>query len=345
MQEILIGEKVRNIRISRGMTQEELSKDSEIPYTTITKIENGVIKNPTFQKVVQIAYALNIKVDNLIDSKETETDGVRVKPFLKWAGGKRQLMPVIKKFIPNKYNRYYEPFLGGGSVYFALRPERAILSDTNEELINLYKVIASDLDLLIKELSKLKNDKEFYYQMRELNLKGKDRIKRAARTLFLNKTCFNGLYRVNKKGEFNVPYGNNPKTKIFDERELILASDLLKKADLFSEDFRKILHRVEKNDLVFLDPPYYPVSEYSDFKRYTKESFHEKDHIELRNAFRDLSDKGAFVILTNSNTEFIRELYKDFDKVVLNTNRSINCNGERRKGEDMIIYSNLKFNE
>ena len=264
------------------------------------------------------------------------------KPILKWAGGKTQLLQHLLPKIPKEYNKYIEPFFGGGALFFALKPKNSIIADSNPELINLYRVIAKDVNSLISELKNFKNEKEFFYHMRRKEFSELSEVEAAARTLFLNKTAFNGLYRVNKKGQFNVPFGYYKNPKILDEDQLLAASKLLKKTKILLGDFKDVLCKhAKKGDLIFLDPPYLPVSKYSDFKRYTKEQFYEKDQISLANLVNKLSKKGCNILLTNSNHPLIHDLYKDFDIDIHKTKRNINSKSANRKGEDIIV-SNLK---
>ena len=266
----------------------------------------------------------------------------KYKPILKWAGGKTQLLEHLLPKIPKEYNKYIEPFFGGGALFFALKPNNSIIADSNPELINLYRVIAKDVNSLISELKNLKNEKEFFYDTRKKEFSELSEIEAAARTIFLNKTAFNGLYRVNKKGQFNVPFGYYKNPKILDEDQLLAASKLLKKTKILLGDFKDVLcENAKKGDFIFLDPPYLPVSKYSDFKRYTKEQFYEKDQISLANLVNKLSKKGCHILLTNSNHPLIHELYKDFNIDIYKTKRNINSKSTNRKGEDIIV-SNFK---
>ena len=266
----------------------------------------------------------------------------KYKPILKWAGGKTQLLEHLLPKIPKEYNKYIEPFFGGGALFFALKPNNSIIADSNPELINLYRVIAKDVNSLMSELKNLKNEKDFFYDMRKKEFSELSEIEAAARTIFLNKTAFNGLYRVNKKGQFNVPFGYYKNPKILDEDQLLAASKLLKKTKILLGDFKDVLcENAKKGDFIFLDPPYLPVSKFSDFKRYTKEQFHEKDQISLANLVNKLSKKGCHILLTNSNHPLIHELYKDFNIDIYKTKRNINSKSTNRKGEDIIV-SNFK---
>ena len=263
---------------------------------------------------------------------------IQAKPILKWAGGKTQMLGDLLPKVPSSYGRYIEPFFGGGAMFFALQPEQAIISDSNPELINLYRQVADNVDDVILRLKKYENSSEMFYSVRSQDWTKLPKSEAAARTIFLNKTCFNGLYRVNKKGQFNVPFGKYKNPKICDEAGLKAASDALKKAEIICGDYLLVLdHYAQPGDFVFLDPPYLPVSEYSDFKRYTKEQFYEEDHVEIAKMVMTLHERGCHVILTNSNHPLVHELYAPFTIDVIQTKRHISCNGKTRKGEDVIV--------
>ena len=263
---------------------------------------------------------------------------VQVKPILKWAGGKTQMLGDLLPKVPAFYGRYIEPFIGGGALFFALQPENAVIADSNPELINMYREVADHVDDVIEVLKKYENTSEMFYEVRAQDWTQLSKAEAAARTIFLNKTCFNGLYRVNKKGQFNVPYGKYKNPKICDVDGLYAASEALKKAEIICGDYLLVLeHYAQPGDFVFLDPPYLPISEYSDFKRYTKEQFYEEDHVELAKMVMTLYERGCTVVLTNSNHPLVHELYAPFTIDVIQTKRHISCNGNTRKGEDIIV--------
>lgn len=262
----------------------------------------------------------------------------QAKPILKWAGGKTQMLGDLLPKVPASYGRYIEPFFGGGAMFFALQPENAVIADSNPELINMYRQVADNVDDVIQYLKQYQNTSEMFYSVRSLDWKLLPKAEAAARTIYLNKTCFNGLYRVNKQGQFNVPYGKYKNPKICDEDGLRTASTVLKKAEILCGDYLLVLeHYAKPGDFVFLDPPYLPISEYSDFKRYTKEQFYEEDHIELAKMIMTLHERGCHVILTNSNHPLVHELYAPFTIDVIQTKRHISCNGNTRKGEDVVV--------
>ncbi len=267
-----------------------------------------------------------------------KAESVQARPILKWAGGKTQMLGDLLPKVPNSYGRYIEPFFGGGAMFFALQPESAIIADSNPELINMYQEVANHADNVIQYLKQYENTSEMFYAVRSQEWTTLPKAEAAARTIFLNRTCYNGLYRVNKHGQFNVPYGKYKNPKICDEAGLRAASEALKKADILCGDYLLVLeHHAQPGDFVFLDPPYLPVSEYADFKRYTKEQFYEEDHVELSKVIMALHERGCHVILTNSNHPLVHELYAPFNIDVIQTKRHISCNGSTRKGEDVIV--------
>ncbi len=273
---------------------------------------------------------------NVVDST---SDGILCcRPLLKWAGGKTQLLGEIVPKMPRVYRRYIEPFFGGGAVFFAVRPENGIIADSNSELINLYRSVAADVEGVIAQLRRYGNTEEVFYATRALDITKLSNVEAAARTLFLNRTCFNGLYRVNKSGDFNVPFGRYKNPKIIDEDALKSASALLSNTTIICGDYKAVLKgNAQTGDFIFLDPPYLPVSEYADFKRYTKEQFYEEDHVELAAEVKRLHELGCHVILTNSNHPLVHEQYRKFAVEVVQTKRYISCNGKGRTGEDVII--------
>jgi DNA adenine methylase len=260
------------------------------------------------------------------------------RPPLKWAGGKTQLLSEISAKMPNKYGRYIEPFFGGGALFFSVKPSKAIIADSNPELINLYRAIADDVYGVIAHLARYKNTEAGFYRTRAQDWTTLGPTEAAARTIFLNRTCFNGLYRVNRKGQFNVPFGRYRSPKILDAKALEAASFLLRESIILCGDYKKVLREhAQAGDFVFLDPPYLPVSEYADFKRYTKEQFYEEDHVELAAEIERLHELGCYIILTSSNHPLVHEKYAKFFIEVVQTKRFISCNGRGRAGEDVIV--------
>lgn len=262
---------------------------------------------------------------------------VAIKPFLKWAGGKTQLIPQLSKYIPSNFNTYFEPFIGGGAFFFYLNPNEAIISDSNEELITTYKAVRDNVEEVIRALHEHENEESHYYKVRALDPYKLSNSERAARLIYLNKTCFNGLHRVNKKGEFNVPYGKRNGV-FFNKEQLRDSSEFLRKTKIIHSDYLLVLKQyAKKGDFIFLDPPYYPIGKYSDFQRYTKEFFYHEDHIALRDEFSRLVSIGCHVILTNSDHPFILDLYKDYKVEIIETRRLISSNPKTRIGKDIIV--------
>jgi DNA adenine methylase len=270
-----------------------------------------------------------------------ESQDPKARPFLKWAGGKTRLLPVLRIFLArHKFRRYYEPFLGGAALFFDIGPKIAVLNDRNPELMFCYEIVRDQPEEIFRTLKRMPvNEKEFY-RIRSLDPESLAPVERAARFIYLNKTCYNGLYRVNRKGEFNTPYGSNDKASLADEDKLHRASRILKNARLMSDDYSSAVKDADKDDFVYLDPPYLPVGKYADFKRYTKETFFEDDHRKLAEIFRELSDRGCLVLLSNSYHDKIAELYSGFHKEEVEMPRFINCKGEGRGRVRELLVSN-----
>lgn len=255
-------------------------------------------------------------------------------PILKWAGGKTQLLKYYSSLYPAEFNRYFEPFVGGGAVFFnqiAKNPNlRAVLSDSNAELINCYNMVKNDVGTVIRLLKKHRNDKEHFLRVRALDVANLSPQERAARLIFLNKTCFNGLHRVNRKGQFNVPFGKYTNPKICDEVNLRAAAIALCNTKLTVSNFETVLSQAKEGDFVYLDPPYQPLNATSSFTSYTSNAFKETDQERLRNVFKKLTDKGVHAMLSNSDTPLIRELYDGFRIETVYANRAINSKGDKR---------------
>jgi len=269
------------------------------------------------------------------------------KPFVKWAGGKTSLLPALLERTPYNINTYFEPFVGGGALYFALRHSKARLSDINEELINLYHVVKFDVDNLIKELNKHNHNHrvKYYYEIRnkdrEAEYKDWSDLKRAARTLYLNKTCWNGLYRVNSKGYFNVPYGGYKSPSIVDESNLRSCSIVLAETTTDVLSFEWVVDEAKKDDFVYFDPPYAPLDETS-FTSYTKEDFGKEDQFKLKEVCDRLNRNGVRFMLSNSYTEFILDLYKAYRIDVVYAPRAINSKGDGRGKVKEVLVMNYE---
>jgi len=271
----------------------------------------------------------------------------KAKPFVQWVGGKRGMIPKYQELIPKKFNVYYEPFLGGGAMFFHLQPERAILSDNNTELIKTYEGVRDNPEEVIKTLKDLrsKHSKELYAKVRNLDREISifhklSSAEIAARMIYLNQTCFNGLYRVNQKSQFNVPIGSSLNRLICDEHTIRNASKILKKVTLIEAGFEATVRNARTGDFIYLDPPYYPISVYSDFTRYTKEKFYKEDQVRLKKEIDRLSKLGSKVMLSNSNCEFIRNLYKGYKLQKVYAGRSLNCKKDQRGKISELLITN-----
>jgi DNA adenine methylase (dam) len=271
-----------------------------------------------------------------------------VAPFVKWAGGKRQLLPQIRERMPQHYNRYFEPFVGGGAVLFDLQPEHALINDINKALINAYKIICEKPEEFLRAVKQLDNEmqqngKEYYYAKREdyndKLMRAEYDVELAALFVFINKHCFNGLYRVNGKGLFNVPY-NQSKCASVDEKLIMDISQVLQGVTILDGDFEDACADAQQGDFIFLDSPYAPLNPAS-FESYTKEGFDMESHRRLARLYDDLTAKGCFCMLTNHNTEFINTLYgnKGYKIDVVSVKRLINSDASNRVGEEVIIYN------
>lgn len=268
--------------------------------------------------------------------------------FVKWAGGKRQLLQQFNNYFPKEINSYIEPFVGGGSVAFFIiknhKPREIIISDINEELINAYMAIKHNPDELIRLLKQYKevHNKETYYKTRDLQPENLNKIESAARFIYLNKSCFNGLYRVNSKGKFNVPIGSSKHPAILMEGDLREISSLLQNVKIKAMPFEGVTNYAKKGDFVYFDPPYYPLKKGMSFTGYTKEAFLEKEQERLSEVFRDLDKRGCNLMLSNSDIEFIKKLYKDYNINTVQASRMINCDATKRGKINELVITNYK---
>lgn len=265
-------------------------------------------------------------------------------PIVKWVGGKRQLMFELLKNMPKSYNRYFEPFIGGGALFFELQPEQAYISDMNEELINLYSVVRDNVYELIDDLSKHEVSKEYFLEIRNIDRTEKyaelSDVERASRFIYLNRTCFNGMYRVNSQGQFNVPFGHYKNPRIIDENNLLNCSELLKKTEIKCADFSEILTKVQKDDFVYFDPPYVPLNETSSFTSYTKDGFDIDMQFKLRDVCDELDSKGVKFMLSNSDTKLVNELYANYEIKKVFASRQINANADGRGKITEVLVRN-----
>lgn len=267
--------------------------------------------------------------------------------ILKWVGGKQFLLFEIEKYIPKNIKTYYEPFFGGGAVLFNLQPKSAVINDINSELINMYQIVKDDVDSLIENLKIHQNTEEYFYKLRELD-RNKEKydnltkVERASRLIYLNKTCYNGLFRVNQSGEFNSPFGYYKNPNIVNEVGLKAVSDLFNKIniEILNEDFAKAVSGASKGDFVYLDPPYDPISSSSSFTGYDKGGFDRSQQIRLKEVCDDLNKRGVKFLLSNSKTDFILDLYKDYKIEIVKAKRSINSKGDLRGEVDEVLVRN-----
>ena len=289
--------------------------------------------------------------DNSLEAAKKIIDN-KPKPFVKWVGGKRQLLKqfrLLDLYPPEKFDvktaSYFEPFVGGGAVFFDLLPRKAFLSDLNSELVTTYNVIKNNVEKLILALNMHEYDKEYYLKIRAQNQKQLSDIEIAARFIYLNRTCFNGMYRVNSKGGFNVPFGKYTNPQICDEQNLRRVSKALADVEIRHEDYKEVLKKATKGDFVYFDPPYYPVSKTASFTSYTAESFLDKEQTELRDTFLELSNRGCYVMLSNSDTPFISDIYSEIlDKGIkitkVNAGRAINSKASGRGKITEVLITN-----
>lgn len=315
----------------------------------------------TAQTITKLAEELDINkiyahhVFHIANKNRLFEDAARIvnekpKPFVKWVGGKRQLLRQFRElglYPPDGFNpmtsTYFEPFVGGGAVFFDLLPKKAELSDLNNELVTTYNAIKNDIDALIESLKKHRYEKEYYLKVRAKDPKGLSELEIASRFIFLNRTCFNGMYRVNSKGGFNVPFGKYTNPIICDEKNLRKVSKALQKVTVKNQDYKNVLKKAKKGDFVYFDPPYYPVSKTASFTSYTPDSFLEQEQTELRDTFVELHKRGCFVMLSNSDTPFINELYSSIKGVKVTkvaAGRAINSNGAKRGPISEVLVTN-----
>lgn len=271
-----------------------------------------------------------------------------IAPIVKWVGGKRQLLGEIRPFLPKKITNYFEPFVGGGALFFELQPKKGLINDLNKELINVYRIVKERPDELISELKKHINDEDYFYQIRGLDRDGKletmDNVQKASRILFLNKTCYNGLYRVNSQGEFNSPFGRYKNPNIVNETSIRAVSKYLNENNIqiHNEDYQFILKHIKKGDFVYLDPPYDPVSDSSNFTGYTQGGFGKKEQETLRDFCLTLDEIGVKFMLSNSATKFINDLYSEFKIEIIEASRSINSDPTGRGKVQEVLIRNYE---
>lgn len=271
-----------------------------------------------------------------------------IMPIVKWVGGKRQLLPELESRLPKKFNTYYEPFFGGGALLFHMQPKKAVINDVNKGLISMYQIVKNQPEDLIKDLKKHINTSDYFYSIRDkdrskLEFDKLNDIEKASRLIYLNKTCFNGLYRVNSSGEFNTPFGGYKQPNIVNEATIKAVSEYFNKIEIrfLNLDFEKSLDGIKKGDFVYFDPPYDPVSTSSNFTGYNESGFTRKDQERLRDLCVELDEMGVKFMLSNSASDFIKELYSSFKSVeIVKARRSINSDGNGRGEIDEVIVRN-----
>ncbi|MCB9763484.1 MAG: DNA adenine methylase [Alphaproteobacteria bacterium] len=252
------------------------------------------------------------------------------RPFLKWVGGKRQLLPELEALLPRRFDHYFEPFVGGAALFFHLQPDNATLSDANAELVDCYTAVRDGVDALVRELRRHVYDQDYYYAMRAWDSAGAPLHQRAGRTIYLNRTGFNGLYRVNRSGKFNVPFGRYTNPVICDEENLQGCSRVLQGVALVHEDFEAAADRARAGDFVYFDPPYVPLTPTASFTSYVADGFGLADQERLAALFRRLSERGVQVMLSNSDTPLVRELYAGFHLEEVQARRNVNAKASKR---------------
>lgn len=269
---------------------------------------------------------------------DTDTSISTAGAFIKWVGGKQSLASKLVEYMPDDYRTYFEPFLGGGSVFFKLSPKKAVLTDSNTWLVDTYLAIKDDWSLVASYLEKFKNTKEDFLKIRKVDPNTLDLHRRAAQFIYLNKTCFRGLFRVNRNGQFNVPYGAYER-RYFDPNNLEAVSDRLTNVEIRKGDFEGGIIGARKTDFVYFDPPYYKLGGYSDFNRYTPNQFREDDHVRLASLCNELDERGIRWAVSNSNTPFVRELFSGYRMEQIDARREINLNSQSRDVKELLILN------
>ncbi|MFA5543437.1 MAG: Dam family site-specific DNA-(adenine-N6)-methyltransferase [Bacilli bacterium] len=345
------GEKVKQIREIQGLSQVRLSELTGIVREQISRIENGQV-NPTLETMYKLSVAYDVPLKELLDfeieSKVIKKD-YKMRPFVKWAGGKTQILEQLKELMPKDYNTYFEPFVGGGALLFNLKPYKAVIQDSNYELICAYKCFQDEksYNLLIEEILKHENNhtEAYYLEVREMDRNPKYSTLPihviAARMIYLNKACFNGLYRVNSKGYFNVPSGKKQKVKAYDKENFDALYNYFSNnmITVLNGDFSDVLNHAKKGDFVYFDPPY-DTYDNNGFTSYTKNSFDRNEQKRLADVFRELDSRGVYVMLSNHNTDFINDIYLGYKINVIQAKRMINSKGTGRGSVEEVIITN-----
>lgn len=329
----------------KGLNLKELSKLSKIPYSTVLYLSKNNLEQWNEENIKKLSRSLNMTTNKFL----IELNKPVLSPFIKWVGGKRQLLPYLMKYVPKKFNTYYEPFIGGGALLFKLEPENAVVNDFNEELINTWNVVKNNIDELNEQLyiHEQKDSKEHYLDVRSVDRDGRilnmSNVERAGRFIYLNKAGYNGLWRVNQKGQNNVPYGSHKKLNL--KPDCILTdSEYLNKNNIrmTNGDYKECLKNVKKGDFIYLDPPYIPLNPTSNFTSYTKDAFGLIQQKELAKFAEKLDSIGAKVMLSNADVPLIDELYSNdiFNIHHVQANRVLNSAAKKRGKVGEVIITN-----
>ncbi|MDC8917207.1 Dam family site-specific DNA-(adenine-N6)-methyltransferase [Metamycoplasma hyosynoviae] len=340
-----LGKKIKNFRQEVGMTLDQLSSICEIEKSLLFKMENDDLGD-----LINFDFSNNCKMFKSL-TKILSNINSPLHPFVKWAGGKTQLLNIIENYLPKQFNRYFEPFVGGGALLFKVKPLKFSINDINNELICTYKCFKDEsyFNLLKNKLieHEKNHSEEYYYKIREMDKTPLDNLpiyERAARMLYLNKACFNGLYRVNSKGYFNVPSGKKEKVICFDRQNFENLHSFFKNREfeITNIDFEIAVENAKEGDFVYFDPPYDTLQNKNSFTSYNENTFGKKEQIRLSEVFKKLSEKKVFVMLSNHNTKLINELYKDFHITIVPAKRMINSRGDKRGEVEEVIITNYE---
>lgn len=339
--------KIQELLIEHNTSAKAIAAHQAIPYTTLQSAYKRPLETWSVAVLIATAKEIGVGVEHLITLLDISDP---LSPFIKWVGGKRQLLHSLNSLMPTTFNRYYEPFIGGGAFFLNLAPKRAVINDFNPELVNTWQVVQESPKTLLEilQVHQAKNSKDYYLDLRSADRDGRlekmSPVERAARFIYMNKTGFNGLWRVNQRGQNNVPYGRYKNPKICDER-ILLAADYLANNDvqILCGDYRQAIVTASEGDLVYFDPPYIPVTLSSSFTSYTKDGFGLQQQTELRDTFVDLTSRGVKVMLSNSDVPLIQDLYGTIPGVTVHhvqARRAINSVGSKRGNVGEVIITN-----
>jgi len=340
------GDRVKDLRNVNSISQIELSKNSGIGREQISRIENGQV-NVTLNTINKLSKAFNISVKELMDF---DIVPYKLKPFVKWAGGKTQILLKIKELMPETYGVYLEPFVGGGALFLNIAPNRAIINDSNKDLMSVYKCLKNKIKfnelLNILRMHEKNHSDEYFYHIRNMDrldtYKKLPAVERAARMVYLNKACFNGLYRVNSKGYYNVPSGRKTTVNAFalDNMEHLYDYFSNNQISIMNADFEKVALKAEEGDFVYFDPPYDTWEDKNSFTSYSKNTFGKDEQVRLAKLYRKLDERGVKLMLSNHNTAFINELYEGFNIHEIEAKRIINSKASGRGNVMEVIITN-----